>query len=406
MDKQLRKIYDARYRTPLFLLILGILLLYLGSGILQVSNWKNTKNYLESTAFVEEFNKKPEYYDIGYDNEMDQVILPKNIEEYQTYSLQVYQQSFIADPNDPSENVFGDRYQAGVSYWKKFDAHLINLSAYLIFLIGFCLFFIDLKGNYNQFLFSLSWTKKALFQGKIRYFALPLFATLALSILGNILLTATFIPQKYMNATLLQLLYSGLSHWMFLALAFAGGLLLGTLLGNLVLGPIVVGLVLVSFLTTSDLYGEVTQLIHYFTSKTIWFDFESFFVMLPGKTGTPWWALLSYGALTVLALFFAEKVYQQTSLENNGQMLTVPTLRLPVFIILTLLSSLWFVLPFANWSYSLVNREHNAPSIVSSSIIFIFCLLTSLFLVYIDVLPKHWDRFMRQRAFRKANGRL
>lgn len=403
MNKQLRKVYDARYKIPLLILFFGFLIFYLGSGISHVNNWKNMKNYFESEEFIDAYNENPEHYSIGYDYEKEQEIYPKNIEEYQTRSLQVFQQGFIMNyPNSFTESIEKE-YLPGVYYWNSFGAELLTLSAFILFLIGFGLFFIDLKTNYNQFLFSLSWTKKAIFRGKIIYFVLPLLGSLALGTLGNLLISYTFIPAKYLNASFLQLLYSGFSHWSFLVFALAGGLLLGTLLGNLVLGPLTVGLVLFSLMTTSDLYNQIVQLTQHYTGKNIWFDFRALFVSIPGKTSSPWFALLLFFGLAFFAIFLAEKVYQQISLENNGRMLTVPSLRLPVFITLTVLSSLWFVLPFSGWNYHVIYREGNyAFSILPTIIVFTACLLTSFLLVYIDEIPKRWNRFIYQRAQKKV----
>lgn len=403
MNKQLRKVYDVRYKMPLLILVFGFLFFYLANGISHVNNWNSMKNYFESEEFITDFNTNPEYYNIGYDYEKGEELFPKDIEEYRTESLQVYAKNnarVFIDPNSPANE---KDYLVGVDYWKNFDNQLIIITGFIVFIIGFGLFFIDLKTNYNQFLFSLSWLKKDLFRGKIVYFALPLLGSLALGTLANLLISYLFIPKIYINATFLQLLYSGFSHWSFLVLALTGGILLGTLLGNLILGPTVVGLVLLSLLFTQELYRYVIHLVEYYTNKYIWYDFSAFFVDNPGKTGTPWFVLLLFFVLAAFAIFLAEKIYQQISLENNGQMLTVPTLRRPVFITLATLSSLWFVLPFSGWSYYLIYREENYVfSMVRTIIVFTLCILISFLLVYIDEIPKRWNHFMHQRALKKS----
>lgn len=403
MNKQLRKIYAIRYKTPLLILMVGFLLIYLGSGISHVKNWNNLESYFKSEEFIKDFNKNPEHYTIGYDYEKDKEIFPKDIEEYRTDALQVYNKNNPRVSFNPNSLVNEKDYQVGVDYWKNFDNQFLVVSAFIVFLIGFGLFFIDLKTNYNQFLFSLSWTKKELFRGKIVYFALPFLGSLALGTLGNILISYLFIPKMYINATLTQLLYSGFSHWSFLVFALAGGIVSGTLLGNLVLGPVVVGLVFLSLIVTEGVYLDVIRLIEYYTNQQIWYNFSAFFVDNPGKTGTPWFVLLLFFGLAAFAIFLAEKIYRQISLENNGQMLTVPTLRRPVFIILVILSLIWYAFPISNISgYLTYPNDYYDFSFVPTIIVSTLCILISFFLVYIDEIPKRWNHFMHQRALKKS----
>jgi hypothetical protein len=81
-------------------------------------------------------------------------------------------------------------------------------------------------------------------------------------------------------------------------------------------------------------------------------------------------------------------------------MLTVPTLRFPVFLTLSALSILWFVPLFANLSFYF-QYEAVIPflQIVVTTLL---CLVTSYLIVYIDDWPRAIGRFW-YRSFKKVH---
>ena len=392
MNKQLRQLYTTRYKTPLLIVLLVLFSLYLFSGLSTINSWKNTQRYYHSEEFVTDFNAFPENYVIGYDEEKDQEIYPTDIEEYRKHHLTVFTRWWEEGP--------ATFYQVGRHYYDKHDSFYLHLVFIFLFVLGFSLFFIDQKSNFNHFLFSLSWTKKELFQGKMTTVVLPIITTVALGTLSNILIRYFGIPRMYVNATFSQFLYSGFSHFIIGILILMAGILLGILLGNLIYGPIVLIIVMLSLLLFSEVYQEYLYYIDALFDYPIHYDWQALVVVTPGIDGTPWFILVFYFVLTILFYFLSRTIFQQISLENNGCMLTVPTLRFPVFLTLSALSILWFVPLFANLSFYF-QFEAVIP-FLQIVITTLLCLVTSYLIVYIDDWPRAIGRFW-YRSFKKVH---
>lgn len=396
MNKQLRQIYNGRYKRPLLIVLLVFFIFYLFVALTDYSNWKSQYDYTYSQDFIHYFEKDPKSFAWEYDDDA-QPITPPSVAAYRLESLTLFWPGYILDDSS-GEYIRDNGYRQGVEYTERFGSSWPLLAPILLLFIGFGLFFIDLKTNFNQFLFSLSFTKKDLFRGKMIYFVLPLAGTLAFSVFTSIMLKYLLIPNIYMNATLPQLLYSGFSHWLFLLLSLMLGILLGTLLGHLFLAPVlVIGVIL--FIST--LFSGYSNLTHWFLQKLaihIPYHILGLFTLLPGKTATPWFLLIGYALLAFGLGYLSERIYQQISLENNGNLITTPKLRFPIAMTVSLLTSSIFLLTIG---YNLVSL--GIPKILAIIFVPILSTLFSFFLVYFDEIPKHWNHFLHQRALKKTN---
>ena len=407
MDKNLRTIFHTRYRAVLLLFIVGFFSIYVGGGVTTVKNWNNQNIWLHSEDFQKEFKDPINPFYKYYDDEENKIPY-QDIEEYQLERLTLFNNPFYDTSFTSAKNRFkpDQSYQRGNNYWDAFDNSFIPLIPLVLFLLSFALFFIDLKTNFNALLFSLPFSKKQLFRGKILYFGIPLMLT---SIIGSIIYQVTIywlIPDIYVNATLGQMLYSGLSHWIFLLFAFLSGSFLGTLLGNLVTGPllIIAGLISLTqrgmFLSYSVHLFDYLGLSHFTRLlRQIFGSFPTIVIGSLGKAGSTYTTLFVFLLLTVILFVIAEKIYENTSLENNGKVLTVPRYRRRFFIILALASSIYFMISSIDIKFYLDYYGHLPVTLLILTTT--ACTVSSFILTYYDEIFKFWNKRYLNRVTKK-----
>lgn len=407
MDKQLKNIFHTRYKAILLLLTFGLLTIYIGSSIETVNAWKTENQWLHSKDVVNDFKERPSDYIKGYDYQGEPVTYA-NIEEYRKESLTFFTDYFTTEIVDSTKPFTPDRsYQTGRVYWNRFDRSYIPLVSIFIFLIGFGLFFIDLKTNFNAFLFSLSFTKKQLFRGKVFYWTLPLIASITLGTMLYQLIIYLSIPSIYVNATLGQLLYSGFSHVIFILFTFIMGAFFGTLLGNLITAPIMLAAGILSFDLMHSFMNNLKNLLQYgnleyIIQKTyqIFGSISSVAIHSPGKTASTVATLLVYLVLTCLFFLLAERIYENISLENNGKVLTVPRYRKRFFIILAILTSVYFT--FGSIDFVFHHEYYGSLPLLTTVIIPIVCIASSFILTYYDEIFKFWNKRYLNRMIKKT----
>lgn len=167
MDKNLRNIFQARYKAVLLFLVVGFFALYAGGGFSTVKGWNFTYDWLNSDEFKNDFNNPENNYTKGYDE--DGELLPYlDIEEYQLRSLVLfnpsYSSAYSTQTNDSNTRFKPDQsYERGHVYWSQFAFLSLLLIALCLFLLSFALFFIDSKTNFNAFLFPYLTRKKKSF---------------------------------------------------------------------------------------------------------------------------------------------------------------------------------------------------------------------------------------------------
>ncbi len=392
----IKKIYYQRYGKSLIAVMLLLLFMYLSNGVNGASYWQEQYDYLHSEKFIKHEYKEHNLHIKDYDNK-EKPVYYDSIDDYRDETLTIYQTNTRylltfkerIPPGDIKEQTKVD-YQVGTSYWASYFSGNI-LTAFLIFFSGFLLFFVDQKTNFNRFLFSLPVKRRDLFLGKLVYLGLPLLGSVAVGTLGYVLLHYFGVPQPYMNVTLAQLFYSGLGHFVFMVFALAGGILLGTVLGNLVFGPLslLAGLFFLIQGPISHAYDQLNLILTYFFPDIRFFSIEAIFIMWPTKTGAPWYALVSQLLIAGLFLFLAERVYQQISMENDGDYVTVPKLRLPVFLTIFIGLTLYLSLAWVGW-YSFLAPDMEGSPWSTMFVLTVFILIASFLLVYAHVIRKWW----------------
>ncbi|HLQ39907.1 MAG TPA: hypothetical protein VK118_02995 [Tetragenococcus sp.] len=413
MNKMIREIYSQRYSKVIWIVCILIVLFYVYTGYSNVNGWQSNQKYLFSEDFVnKEFKLESEDYVKDY-TEDGQPIYYHSLDEYRKDQLTLYNQELTYLPKlDDYENLgfegreikSADSYQPGFTYLNNIgsDNSELTLMVVVLFILGFLLFFLDQKTNFNRFLFSLAVKRKKLFSQKILFVGLPLTFTLALSILMNVLINYYGIPNIYLNATLAQLLYSGFSQLILLLFVFSAGCFFGVLLGNLVFGPLALLLGL-SFAVSADLfYTELVKLIQLFSPNSRFLYFSGLFISYPQKSGSPWYILLILVMASLIFIALANKIFNQISLENDGHFITVPHLQLAVFLTMFILSSIYFSISSADWLYFIASPAEKADyanPLISCLTSTVICFIGSFLLIYFGDIHKHWieRREMRLR---------
>lgn len=405
MDKNLRNIFRARYGAVLLLLISGILILYISSGFTFVKSWQSQNTWYHSKEFTKDYVE--DTYNIKYHID-DEAIYYEDIEEYRQEKLTLFQSGWPTSVDTLTNARFkpDHSYQKGVYYWSQFNYSAIVFSPWILFILGFSLFFIDLKTNFNAFLFSLPFTKKQLFKGKLLYTIPVILISLAIGILVHQVLVYTMIPKLYVNATLGQMIYSGVSHWFLLLLALSSGVFIGTLLGNLVTGPLLVVAGFISLAFFNEFLSEISNLLNYFglDNNSLFFhkifgDSSTMTIVNLGKSGSTIATLVLFFVISVLALFAAEKIFENTSLESNGKVLTVPRFRRRFFITLAVVSSLYFTISGVGLAFHL--EYYGYLPLFLLILVLSVCTISSFIITYYDEIFKFWNKRYLDRMTRK-----
>lgn len=410
MDKNLRNIFQARYKAVLLFLVVGFFALYAGGGFSTVKGWNFTYDWLNSDEFKNDFNNPENNYTKGYDE--DGELLPYlDIEEYQLRSLVLfnpsYSSAYSTQTNDSNTRFKPDQsYERGHVYWSQFAFLSLLLIALCLFLLSFALFFIDSKTNFNAFLFSLSYKKKEIFRAKLLYLGIPVMTSIALGIIIHQVTIYLLIPDIYVNATLGQMLYSGLTHWVFLLFTSLAGSFLGVLLGNLVTAPLMIGIGILS-LSQLDQFSThfqgLLELLHLgsvnqFFEQTIR-SYSSIAINHLDKTGATFLALLLLFGLTILLFLVAEKIYENTSLESNGKVLTVPRYRRRFFVTLAICTSLYYTIAATDFLFHM--DYYGYLPLGQLLLLPIICTISSFIATYYDEIFKFWNKRYLDRMTKK-----
>lgn len=420
----IRDIYLKRYGKSLIAVLLVFAFLYWGNAFNQVKNWHTYHDYLYSEEFEVDYKNEPNSYIKDYVDNSEIPIYYDSIDEYRNEELIYYGLSQLAYESTIREYLDDDfvindfestinqanNYQRGASYYIKRGWTDAFSQLILIVAIGFLLFFVDQKTNFNRFLFSLPVKRRSLFLGKIFYLVLPLLIGLGIILLGNSLIIQLGIPAQYLNATLPQLLYSALSHFALMTLLLTIGIFFGTLLGNLVLAPLaLVGGSFSLLVTSYEFYYEFNILVTYFLPNTHLQTYDTLFIMNMGKSGTTIPVLVLTFLASFIFLFLAEKIYQKTFMENDGDFVTAPELRLPTFLTLFIGFNLFFTIASVSWMWilplqhkELIDANYITDCWTYLLIQFILVFLVSFGLVYFQSIQKWWIKHRDNRLKRKA----
>lgn len=156
MDKRLLAILKKRYGFFLILCILFIFLYYAYTSIQGLEKWKDVEHFYASEEFKASINKDTlEDYSFVFE-ETQQKNSTKTLEEIQEEiklnALQIFHEYTFLD------SLENETLQYNATYFRSFNEEHILLILFIC-LLGFSLFFFDLKTSFNEFLFSSSISK-------------------------------------------------------------------------------------------------------------------------------------------------------------------------------------------------------------------------------------------------------
>ncbi len=405
----IKQILYKRYKAVLIVACAFFVTLYAGASAEHVRSWNSQYRYATSSELKKDFAAHPESYIQGYDEQTDKEIPYDSLSDYQKDWLTQYNWSIrYYDHFNYWSTDFSDEdtstYQIGTHYGSSTSAGYFGLIAAV--LSGFLLFFIDQKTKFNNFLFTLPIARKKLFAAKIKYLALPLVGSFVIGVLAYVLIEYFGISANYLNATLPQLLYSGLGHLLLLILALALGIALGAILGNIVFGPLAVFAAILLLMTFNGLYyNGFASLMGWLFPKSKLLYPEALFILSPGKTGAPWYMLVALLVLTVLFVFIAQRTFLNISMENDGEFLTVPKYRAPMFWTIFLFTSVWGIISTTNWyaiAYPEILEGYPYHPIVDGLFVTLLCFLGSTLLIYFHEIRKWCVEKRQARLLKKG----
>lgn len=425
MNPTIRSIYYKRYGKSLIAIILLLFFFYWTGAFGLNNSWQGHYEWLHSYEFeTKHYNNDLDNQIKGYVGDSDTPIYYSSIDEYRDEELTVYHASnapYLPTIRESADQYFlrneyydygstsdPNDYQRGVEYYFRFGGSDPIFTMGLMLLAGFALFFVDPKTNFNRFLFSLPVSRRQLFTGKLLYLGLPLLGALALAILGSIFINYFGIPAPYLNVTLPQMLYSGLSHFATMTLLLTSGIFFGALLGNLVLGPAALMGGLFFFVGFfNPFYIQFNNLITYFFPNIHLQNPWTLIVTSVGKTGTTLTTLILFFLFSLVLLGLTERIYQKTSMENDGDFVTDPSLRLPTFLSLCIGSNLFFGIGSTPWSWVFsidpteyyVNRSGYWFTLLVQ---FVLVFIVSFGLVYFQSIQKWWRKRRDLRLKQKS----
>ena len=410
MKTMIREIYMERYGKVVLLLMALLIAIPFFSGMSTVSGWHAQNDYYHSKEFIDDYNAYPENYakDYHFDEATQQetTTLYDSIADFREGNLDFYVGSMdkylptYQEQRDNRFTIYSDAsqqpehgtYQRGVIYFSNWEySQTASLIIFAMFVIGFLLFFIDQKTNFNRFLFSLPVKRHSLFRSKLTLVVAPMLASLFVGVLMNRLVVFLRIPHESLQATLPQLLYSGLSYFVLAATFLAVGIFFGNLLGNLVSGPLVsaIGLYILA-MSVYNFYDGLNNVITYFFPTVHFFQLWGLLITQPGKTGSPIWMLVALLVFSLVLLWMAERLYQRVSMEHDGEFVLVPKVKLITALALFIGWNLYFTVGNIFSSIFFTGYSTSKEDILWILIQILLVFLVSFGLVYTGDLRKRW----------------
>ncbi|GCF92166.1 hypothetical protein NRIC_00570 [Enterococcus florum] len=400
----IRSIYWERYKKALIALCLLIIAFSAYTGYSQQRDWHYKRNdYLTNPERKQEFRESEGAMGSSYENGAVGFSSYDEFVEYHSYLFHSTQ------PHASNTNVPKAKDYTANEAYQSSQSRTPGLLIVVIALTGFLLFFYDQKTGFNQFLYSLSVSRKELFVKKLLYLVLPLMASVVFGKLIQAILLYVMIPQPYMNATLGQLLYSIVGFSSLIFLLFSANLLIGTLMGNIVFGPLT--WLVFNWLALgipSSVYG-VFDIYSLRKGESFNNYPKNLFLIDIGKTGGYWWMSLLLLALAAGCLYWAYREYSMISLENDSDYLLSKTARWPVWLVMTTFTSFVFTIninsPWQVYYSQIVHKIDFTGTIVTpiiQTIVGILFVAASCFvIVFFSSIREHLLVWQQKRLIKK-----
>lgn len=334
MNRQLKKIMNERYGKFVLVGMILIGLYYFFTIQSGISNWYATRNYQQSDMFRQEYEAYPDSYTEFWED--DQPVYYKSIEDYIKGTSYLFNKANQPD----SLTTRGDKaIDKATTYTNVFMSEGTGIFLVAFFLLGFLLFFVDLKTHFNTFLFSLGTTRNAIFKEKFKTVALPLFTVLILCKLAFITSLYLFIPHEFINAHLSTLLLSMINGLLCIFFYFSCGVFIGILTGNLIFGPVIAGAFLISTTLLSSVMMNVLFFIENRLNRNLNSTYEDYgFQIDIGKVNVHPGLCITIFIISALLLFISWRVFNQLSLEKSSQNILLDSYRLPITLLIIVYS--------------------------------------------------------------------
>lgn len=371
----LYKIFWQRSKWIILFASLVIFASFAFSSLSIVYNWQDSRNFYQSEAFKKDFDSYPKNY-VKDENKY-------RASKHQAAIRQKYsdRQLMVHSKNSPlyttQTQIFNDS-PSNVFYFQT-NVQLGQAEKVVLFLLlGFAVFFLDLKLHFNQFLFGLGIKRSKIFWKKVLFYTGILFIVTLLSNYCALGIIGAYIPEKYLDFTWTQFLYSGFSCTMSYLFIFIIGLLFGVGLGNLFFAP----LSLVPLLFYFVFYQEKLSYL-----KEEWFDTWQ---LLPSFYGSHPMLIvfMILASLSLLALGCYS--FNRTSLENSSEFLLVKKLRLPIYLLM-IASSVYLGV---GTSFLTLKTWQDVKVFVG---ITLFCTVIATIFVYFQTMLKWWQRYRENK---------
>lgn len=327
---KLNTILWQRVGKVIAVLSLLIVANYLWSGNSLVNSWEAKRNYLLHDS------ESQQHFEKNSTGNKEDIYAYWDFHTNQTKTFTSYQE-YVENESHLFFDEGGLALTPGIKNTKgtqRFWTESAHLLIFVSFMVGFLLFFVDLKTNFNTFLFSLGIKRRTIFWRKILFTGVPLFLAILLGKLLMLVIMVQGIPQPYMNGDISSLLLSAFTSTCVMFSLYSAGVFLGTILGNLVTAPILIWLF---YLATSFIQYGFSNFLGIIGGEALATRFESFYQNITNEyldiTPTTLGNLLLIIGGCALVLWLGSWLYAHTSLENNGKTVVVPQIRLPFYLV-------------------------------------------------------------------------
>ncbi|EOT41946.1 ABC transporter permease [Enterococcus columbae] len=363
-------LYKIFWQRSKWLILLASLII-IGSFSLSAKDlsnqWHQNYDYYHSKEFNQYFDETPKNFLQGFKKGSTKA-------DYIRYNLTLHSKNtdYYLQPNSDLDHTDWIGYLSATGSMSIFGR------IFFFLFLGFAIFFIDLKTHFNKYLLSLNVKRSTIFRKKVIFYSLIVFiSTLMGCIIAQSILCIS-IPSEYLNVTFLQSIYASICTTLTYFTIYIIGLACGVVLGHMVLGPL--SIVLVFYYA-----AFVSALLPYSLTKylaTLQF-IATFYGIHP--------YLLAFLVIAIVCgLSIAYYSFSHTSLEENGNYILVPKLRLPIFLLMSVGTSLFFFYGYVSHTLVFSSFKH--------LFYFLFIWGISTFLVYHQALLKKWRSYQEKRG--------
>lgn len=378
MNKQLMTILKKRYGLALVVTSLLILVFYGYLGISDVNRWKAMESYYDSEQYIKDLNEipneeNPRYKGLSVDERLA-------LDKKEGLSLFYQTNSY-----DEQGKIISDSNKDQPYYSMYFNENPMLLIA-VVSIIGFFLFFADLKTSFNEFLFSLGVSKRRIYYSKLALIALPILLSILLAKILFVGIITTGIPAEYVNISMMDLAMNILASWTTCILYFFISVFIGLVTGNMLLGP----LTAFSFCVSLEFFiTGITNAWYYFTHTTTdVYITGKFFVYTVTKDPISTVPIVLAVVSSLLLFVLGALLFPSLTLEKRGDYLLFDKLKIPVVVAMTIYVPI--VLEFSQGVYYGENQSSPIPAVL------IYGIITALIGTYL-VFRKEFQKWFNQK---------